>query len=57
MTRKDYLLIAEAIRTSPPADRPGYREMLAEHFADKLERYVGFNRERFLAACAREGAA
>lgn len=59
MTRKDYELIATAVRDSA-MDRPTYSQQVQRRFtamrlADALaSQNPRFNRERFLAACGVE---
>ena len=47
MTRKDYQLVADAIRTSQ-ADESALAVLLADTFQAT---YANFNRARFLSAC------
>lgn len=56
MTKKDYELIAEAIKTSFvfDLDNDANREELAKHFAKFLEKEIDFDRERFLDAALAE---
>jgi hypothetical protein len=59
MTRKDYLLIAEAIQRTRYDQsfvvHHGTLDTLAEHMADMLATdNRNFDRERFLAACSGE---
>lgn len=57
MTRKDYELIARAIRECPSDNFT--REELAKHFAWAIREHDNrhFNIDRFLAACASPGGA
>lgn len=53
MTRKDFELIAEIVRTTFP-NNYNLRVNIAERFADRLaETNPRFDRERFVEACVR----
>ena len=59
MTRKDYLLLSEAIQATRNDERfvvhHGTLDTLSEHLADKLAQDSGsFDRARFLIACGVE---
>lgn len=58
MTRQDYEIIAKVLArnalASPTEQERGQWLAIVNDMADTLERHnVGFNKERFLAACAR----
>jgi hypothetical protein len=60
MSRKDFRLIAEAIKTLPSTDQNGIDmvrfDAIGARFADALATTnPRFNRERFLAACNGKG--